>query len=256
MQLDDLKAITEPKPLTQLTQKQLKELQTALKFLGYPVGKIDGLLGPRTRTAWAEYKTDVFEGNPDLIGPQSIAVLISKVDRSVNSPDFSTKEGTMAAIVKECTFQGLTLSAQIAYVLATVEWETAKTFRPVREAFWLSEEWRRKNLRYYPYYGRGYVQLTWKYNYENYSELLDIDLVKTPDLAMEPDTALFILVHGFRTGNFTGRKITDYINEVKTDLVGARRCINGTDHDNDIAHLTQKYLIVVPDNQLLAVSVN
>ena len=47
-------------------------------------------------------------------------------------------------------------------VLATVEWETNKTFQPVREAYWLNEDWRRAHLKYYPYYGRGFVQLTWK----------------------------------------------------------------------------------------------
>src|SRR5262245_52855014 len=33
----------------------------------------------------------------------------------------------------------------LAYCLATAKWETAGTMQPVREAFWLSEEWRRQN---------------------------------------------------------------------------------------------------------------
>src|SRR5688572_29351341 len=53
-----------------------------------------------------------------------------------------------------------------AYALATACHETACTMQPVREAFWLSENWRSRNLRYYPFYGRGYVQLTWKANYD------------------------------------------------------------------------------------------
>jgi hypothetical protein len=52
----------------------------------------------------------------------------------------------------------------MAYVLATTEWETDHTFKPVREAFWKDEAWRQVNLRYYPYYGRGYMQLTWEDN--------------------------------------------------------------------------------------------
>ena len=91
------------------------------------------------------------------------------------------------------------------------------------------------------------MQLTWKTNYKRYSEILGIDLVGKPDLAMNPDAALFILVHGFKTGAFTGRKITDFINKFHTDYIGARRCINGTDHDNDIAHLAQKYFSAIPD---------
>ena len=123
----------------------------------------------------------------------------------------------------------------------TVEWETAKTFRPVREAFWKSEEWRRKNLRYFPYYGRGYVQLTWKNNYERYGQLLGLDLVGNPDLALNAPTAAFILVHGFKTGAFTGRKLTDYVNDLRVDYVNARRCINGTDRAHTLARLAEGF---------------
>ncbi|MDI6854381.1 MAG: SH3 domain-containing protein [Deltaproteobacteria bacterium] len=156
--------------------------------------------------------------------------------------DFSTKAGTVEAIKEECRKQGLGLPAQIAYVLATVEWETGGTFRPVREAYWKSEEWRRRNLRYYPYYGRGYVQLTWKENYRKYSEILGVDLVSEPDLALEPETALFILAHGFRTGAFTGKKLTDYVNEEKTDFLNARPCINALDRAGEIATLAEGWL--------------
>jgi hypothetical protein len=156
--------------------------------------------------------------------------------------DFTTKEGAIAAIKAECQKQGIGLPTQIAYVLATTDWETGHTFQPVREAFWLSEDWRRNNLKYYPYYGRGYVQLTWEANYRKYSDILGIDLVQNPDLAMEPQTALFILVHGFRTGTFTGKKITNYINEEKTDFINARRCINRLDKAETIANLAEDFL--------------
>jgi len=168
--------------------------------------------------------------------------------------DFSTKEGTVAAVKAECRRQGLGLPAQIAYILATVEWETARKFKPVREAYWLSESWRRQNLRYYPYYGRGYVQLTWKENYQKYTERLrerfperaaEIDLVADPDQAMEPEYALFILVNGFRTGAFTGKKLTDYINAERTDFFNARRCINALDRAKEIAALAEDWLTKV-----------
>jgi len=158
------------------------------------------------------------------------------------SYDFSTKEGTIAAIRAECQKQGLGLPEQIAYVLATVEWETGGTFQPVREAYWKSEEWRRQNLRYYPYYGRGYVQLTWEANYRKYAKIMGLDLVGNPDLALQPEVALFILVHGFKTGAFTGKKLEDYINVNEADFIQARQCINGLDHAKEIAALAKKYL--------------
>jgi len=67
-------------------------------------------------------------------------------------------------------------------------------------------------------------------------------LVNNPDKAMNPDIALFVLVHGFKTGKFTGRKITDYINDDKTDFINARRCINDRDRAHDIAKIAERYL--------------
>lgn len=252
MKLVQLISIDLPKPITELTEAQIKELQTALSRLGYPMGEgddngIDGLFGSRTRNAWAEFKTDVFQGNPDLIGIGSVKTLQKKLDETGDGVihDFSTKEGTIKAIKWECKAKEIGLNTQIAYVLATTEWETAQTFKPVREAFWLNENWLRDNLpskNYFPYYGRGFVQLTWKSNYSKYSQILGIDLVNNSNLALDNNIALFILVHGFKTGVFTGRKITDYINNGVTDFVNARRCINGTDKAYEIAGLANKYL--------------
>ena len=155
----------------------------------------------------------------------------------------SKHEKKIIKVIKnECIRRGLNLNTQIAYVLATVEWETAGTFRPVKEAYWLSEDWRKKNLRYYPYYGRGYVQITWKRNYKKYSKKLNMDLVKHPDKVMEPKIALYILVDGFKLGTFTGKKLEDYVNHDKTDFINARRCINGIDKAHKIAKLAVKYL--------------
>ena len=59
---------------------------------------------------------------------------------------------------------------------------------------------------------------------------------------MDPAVALFVLVHGFKTGTFTGRKITDFINQNMTNFIDARRCINGTDKASEIAALAEKFL--------------
>lgn len=167
------------------------------------------------------------------------------------APPVDERTATVRRIVEECKRQGLGLSEQIAYVLATVEWETARTFKPVREAYWKTEEWRRANLRYYPYYGRGYVQLTWRDNYARYTERLKkrfperadrIDLVREPDQALDPEFALFILVDGFKTGAFTGKKLTDYVNDYQTDFVNARRCINALDRADTIARMAEVWL--------------
>lgn len=138
---------------------------------------------------------------------------------------------------------GLPLKTQWAYMIATAQWETAGTFQPVRESYWQSEGWRKAKLRYYPYYGRGFVQLTWAANYKKYGSILNLPLLEQPDLVMKHKTALFILVHGFKGGIFTdgAHKIEDYINESKTDYCNARRCINYIDKAAEIANIAQQW---------------
>lgn len=147
-----------------------------------------------------------------------------------------------ALIVSTCKAYGL-LRNQAAYVLATVEHETNGTFMPVREAYWVknAETWRSRNLRYYPWYGRGFVQLTWKANYLEAGEKIGVDLIKDPDAAMQPDHAAKILVLGMVEGWFTGKKLSDYITLQSSEFVSARRIINGTDKDDEIAALAMKY---------------
>lgn len=135
----------------------------------------------------------------------------------------------------------------VAYILATIKWETLSTFKPKREAFWQSEDWRREHLsRYYPYYGRGYVQVTWKDIYQQLNLVLglagtDSDLIKYPDKALEPQIAYRMLEYGMLTGTFTGKKLSEYITDDKTDYVNARRTINRLDHATQIADIAKKF---------------
>lgn len=133
------------------------------------------------------------------------------------------------------------LRNQLAYILATARWETAQTMKPVVEAYWLSEQWRAKNLRYYPWHGRGYVQLTWKSNYMKAGKKLRMDLTTDPDVVLRPEIAAKILVTGSMEGWFTGKCIPDFITLQRSDFVGARRVINGTDKAQTIARLAEKY---------------
>lgn len=133
------------------------------------------------------------------------------------------------------------LRNQLAYILATAYWETAKTMKPVKEAYWLSETWRKKNLRYYPWYGRGYVQLTWQENYILASNKLGVDFLEDPDRVMIPEHAAIILVRGSMEGWFTKYSLPDFVTLTKSDYIGARKVINGVDKAQTIASIAKKY---------------
>ena len=154
--------------------------------------------------------------------------------------DIDLDTGDTRLILTHCERYDL-LRNQAAYVLATAFWETARTMEPVREAFWMSERWRETNLRYYPWYGRGYVQLTWKQNYERAGRELDLDLTTDPDAVMVPNTASRILVLGCRDGWFTGKALSDYITLSLSDFIGARKIVNGMDKAETIAALARGY---------------
>lgn len=148
--------------------------------------------------------------------------------------------GHTGAILKACKKYGL-LRNQAAYVLATAYWETGRTMLPVKEAYWLSETWRKNNLRYYPWYGRGYVQLTWETNYRRAGRKLGVDMVSNKDLALDADIAAEVLVLGSKEGWFTKKKLSDYITLNKSNFKQARRIINGMDKANTIAGIAKQY---------------
>jgi len=132
----------------------------------------------------------------------------------------------------------------LAYILATAYHETAHTFKPVREYG------RGRGKRYgrpdpntgHVYYGRGFVQLTWKANYAGMGDKLGVDLVNHPDKALAPDISALILIKGMVEGDFTGKALSHYIEPGRADFRNARRVVNGTDKAALIAGYAQEFL--------------
>lgn len=86
----------------------------------------------------------------------------------------------------------------------------------------------------FKYRGRGYVQLTGRANYHKAGKILGVDLEHNPDLALEPEVAVRILVQGMEEGWFTGKSLHSY--EEYHDM---RRIINGTDRADLIARYAE-----------------
>lgn len=127
-----------------------------------------------------------------------------------------------------------------SYILATTWHETARTMQPIRE---YGKGQGRKYGTPDPvtgqiYYGRSYVQLTWKDNYQKACKRLKelglianhLDFVKDPDLVMKPIIAAHIIVIGMKEGWFTTKRLSDYNN-----YEDMRKIVNGTDKAKAIA---------------------
>jgi predicted chitinase len=135
----------------------------------------------------------------------------------------------------------------LAYALATAHHETARMMQPI-------EEYGKGQGREYgkpdpvtgqTYYGRGFVQLTWKFNYERMSVVVGKDLVHTPALALDMQISTRILYYGMIYGVFTGKKLHNYFNDQKEDWLNARRIINGLDKAELIADYGKQYFAAI-----------
>lgn len=115
---------------------------------------------------------------------------------------------------------------ELAYVLATAVHETAFTMQPI------TERGGQRYLRskpYYPWIGRGLIQITWEKNYKLFR-------ISKPEDALKWPIALDVMFRGMIKGMFTGKKLADYIVPgKKPNYVGARRIVNGTDRAGLIA---------------------
>jgi hypothetical protein len=156
----------------------------------------------------------------------------------------------------------------LAYILATVHHETAKTIQPIKEygnndyfhrMYDIDGERPHVATRLgnvepgdgVKYAGRGFVQLTGRRNYAFWSDALGIDLIGNPDMAMDLVVAREILIIGMIDGTFTGRKLSTYFGDDKTDWRNARKIINGLDKADLIAGYGEGYfdVLVRADNR-------
>ncbi len=146
-----------------------------------------------------------------------------------------------------------------AYMLATVKHECANSWRPIEEfskgagreygkVVTVADE--SGGVMHNAYYGRGYVQLTWRENYVAVGQAIGLgrQLEIHPEQALDPKVAYPVMSHGMRHGIFTGRSLSKYINAKGVDYVNARRIINGTDRAELIAGYAARFETMLQAN--------
>lgn len=147
--------------------------------------------------------------------------------------------------------EGCTDVRQLAYMIATAYHEAR--FQPIRERkdttggkIWEMQK------KYWStgYYGRGLCQLTWKKNYRKFSDLLNLPLVKNPDLVLDVKVSAEILVVGMLRGLFSGKALPAYFPPEPTepDWLRARRTVNGDFQADRVADAAKRiYRLLVSE---------
>lgn len=144
------------------------------------------------------------------------------------------------------------LLEQCAYVAATVHHETGATYGTFKEQRQVAtdtprrKEVRRLQDRYWNtgYYGRGPIQLTWKWEYAAMEKATGRPLVSHPDLLLtDLPLGYQVAIYTMTDKSINGHEMSMYINKDKVDYYNCRRVVNILDQ----ASLIQGYAIKFQD---------
>ena len=160
----------------------------------------------------------------------------SDLGRALGRPLTAEQLQSVRVIFAKCDEMGIKSRRFVSYILGTA-WHESR-LRPIEEI--RAKEGttvRRMQDKYWHtgFYGRGFVQLTHKRNYEKFAEITGVDIVSEPEKAMELEVSAHILVYGMLYGSFTGRKLSDYFTAQFSRWKEARRIVNGTFHADLVA---------------------
>lgn len=208
--------------------------------------------------------------NPRKVKTQTIkpdtAGMISEIANAsdLSKAELPTARDTASRLITMSGEQGVTNLNQVAYELATARreshmgnWMNEFGGNAYFERRYGSDTKKGAELGNTEpgdgarFHGRGLVQTTGRTNYTRWTDRLTkegvthngqpVDLVGHPEQAADPEIAARMAVQGMRDGGFTRYKMGDFINDKKTDYVGARRVINGQDEAQEIADQATSY---------------
>ncbi len=227
---------------------------------------VDGNFGGKTKTAVVAYQMHERLIGDGIVGNKTWEALLpvlrakeaKKIDRdkffaecreSLFVKGYSAKQVEGINAILDTIERSRVCVNHAAYMLATAYHETAYTMQPILEyggrAYFDKYDTGKlaaalgntsgKDGDGFKYRGRGYVQLTGFANYKRAGDILGVDLVDNPDLALDATVAAAVMINGMTKGWFTGKKLSDYINEYLPNYIAARRVINGLDRAGKIA---------------------
>ena len=77
--------------------------------------------------------------------------------------------------------------------------------------------------------------MTYDYNYRRFGQILGIDLLGNPDLALDRKIGAKIICKGMYDGLFTSKGLRDYFSDGRRDFYNARLIVNFMDKPQEFA---------------------
>lgn len=236
-------------------------LQTKLKKVGFNPGRIDGDFGPATRAALIGFQKSAGLLADGIAGPRTLKALglaakdslpsvipgvtVTVVSKMFPQTQVDNIRTNLPFVLKGLVERALGDKPMVLMALATIRAES-ESFQPIGE--WLSKYNTSPGGHPFDLYdfrsdlgnqgkgdgakyrGRGYIQLTGRFNYQKYGAALGMGnkLVTTPELANHPAIAGKLLAVFLKDKE---RAIKEAL--IVDDLRSARRLVNGGSHGLD-----------------------
>lgn len=164
---------------------------------------------------------------------------VALVKKVVPTADVNNLKKYLPMLLQTMASMGLTSKNQLVGIIATIGTEVAN-FAPIKEygddAYFSKYNGRSDLGNNQPgdgpkFCGRGYIQLTGRYNYTQIGKYYKIDTVSNPSLMLKPDLAAKALCwywKGLNKGN------NPSIPAEKGDWLNTRKAVNGGDNGYDV----------------------
>jgi len=237
----------------------VKRLQQRLLDSGFDPGTIDGIFGNGTQAAVMAFQRSenlladgvvgartrgmLFRGKPGALDDITGRLGTIEVSRMFPHTPIGNIERNLPPVYRALKSAKMADRLMVLMALATIRAET-ESFQPIPEGlsryntsprghpFDLYDN--RKDLGNQGppdgerFRGRGYVQLTGRFNYRKYGDQIGKNLISKPDLACDPDIASTLLAAFLHDRE---RQIKEALIEENYAL--ARRLVNGGSHGLD-----------------------
>ncbi len=240
------------------SQNDVKSLQRKLRDAHFSPGEIDGDFGPATHAAVINFQKSQGLLPDGIVGPKTAHALglVDEIFIHSSLPQFTTTtvsymfpntqvdniKQNLPFVLDGLVAQELTDKPMVLMALSTIRAET-EGFEPISEGLskyntspgghpfdlydYRSDIGNKRKGHGAKYKGRGFIQLTGRFNYERYGQKIGLGkkLLQKPELANEPENAASLLAVFLKDKE---QRIKNAL--LLNNLAEARRLVNGGSH--------------------------